>query len=735
MRASRQHAAVTFSGFCALVVVSVAAAALPPPPPVAPVRPVTDDYYGTQVSDPYRWMETADNPELDAWMKAQSDYTHAVIGAIPGHDALLKQIEDADGANTSVFWLTLGGNRFFYMKLLPGESIPTLDVREGLEGQERVLVDPKTLQQGDTHYSINYFRPSYDGRYVAYGLSPGGSEKSVLHVLDVETGKPLDEAINRVEGDGGFIPISWRPDGRSFFYYRENELGPNDPPSAKFQKSRDYLHVLGKDPSGDGDKAVFGYGLDKGIPVIPDQDALIVTSADSSYAFGLLTRNETTDLIDAIYAAPLKELGIKAHPWKKVSGVGDDVTGFAAHGDAIYILTHKDAPHFKLVTTSISHANFTKAQVVVPESTGVIKDVEAGKDGLYLRLLDNGLGRAERVPYKDGKAQGVNLPFAGTLADMVVDPRSDGAYLLMTSWTHSPLWYAYDASKDLATDTKLEPPSPVDFSGIESREVEAVSYDGTRVPLSIVMAKGTVLDGSHPLLLDGYGSYAIDLDPRFIAAYLPWLQHGGIYAVAHVRGGGERGEDWHQGGMKLTKLNTVFDFIACAQYLVDQHYTSPAHLAGIGTSAGGVTIGGAITWRPDLFAAAIDNVGMTDTLRVETTPNGPPNIVEFGSVTTPEGFHGLYAMSAYARVRDGTAYPAVLLMTGAHDPRVAPWIVAKMAARLQAANAGGKPVLLRVDYDAGHGIGSTRLQRDAQLADSFSFLLWQLGDPAYQPAK
>jgi prolyl oligopeptidase len=204
-------------------------------------------------------------------------------------------------------------------------------------------------------------------------------------------------------------------------------------------------------------------------------------------------------------------------------------------------------------------------------------------------------------------------------------------------------------------------------------------------------------------------------------------------AVAHVRGGGEYGEDWHKGGQKLTKLNTVFDFIACAQYLVDQRYTSPKYLAGQGASAGGVTVGGALTWRPDLFAVILDIVGMTDTLRVETTPNGPPNISEFGSVKTEEGFHGLYAMSAYARVRDGTPYPAVLLATGANDPRVAPWIIAKMAARLQAATSSGKPILLDVDYDAGHGIGSQRDQIRRLLADEMTFALWQFGEPGFQP--
>jgi prolyl oligopeptidase len=231
----------------------------------------------------------------------------------------------------------------------------------------------------------------------------------------------------------------------------------------------------------------------------------------------------------------------------------------------------------------------------------------------------------------------------------------------------------------------------------------------------------------------GYGSYGTTMTPSFSPTDLPWFNHGGIIAVAHVRGGGWSGEAWRKAGMKLTKLNTVFDFIACAEYLVEQHYTSPRYLAGKGSSAGGIAIGGAITWRPDLFVAAIDSHGSTDTLRMEFTPNGPPNIEEFGSVTTEEGFRGLYAMSAYEHVRDGVGYPAVLLETGAYDSRVEPWIVAKMAARLSAATSSHRPILFSMSDDSGHGMTSNRERDNSALANEMSFMLWQMGAPAFQP--
>jgi prolyl oligopeptidase len=305
----------------------------------------------------------------------------------------------------------------------------------------------------------------------------------------------------------------------------------------------------------------------------------------------------------------------------------------------------------------------------------------------------------------------------------------------MDSWTKAQTIYTYDSGSGQMTDTKLQPVGPFDSpTDLESVEVKAKSYDGTMVPLSIVYKKGTKLDGSNPTILDGYGAYGITTDPYFDPVFLAWYERGGILAFAHVRGGGEYGEEWHLAGKKLTKPNTWKDAIACAQYLIDQKYTSPAKLAIRGGSAGGVLVGRSITERPDLFAAAFDQVPMSDVVREEFSPNGPPNIPEFGTVKEPDGFKALYEMSPYAHIKDGTAYPAVMVTTGWNDPRVASWEPGKMAARLQAATSSGKPVLLRVDYDAGHGIGSTKTQRDETFGDMFSFGLWQFGVEGFQPA-
>jgi prolyl oligopeptidase len=297
----------------------------------------------------------------------------------------------------------------------------------------------------------------------------------------------------------------------------------------------------------------------------------------------------------------------------------------------------------------------------------------------------------------------------------------------LNSWTNSPALYEYDAKRSTPTDTKLIPPIPVDMSAIKSVTVKVKSHDGVLVPLVILYKQGIPRDGTSPTLLDGYGAYGSEnTSPYFAAIFLPWLERGGVLALAGVRGGGEYGEDWHLAGKQKTKPNTWKDFIATAEYLVQEKYTSPAYLAGEGASAGGILISNAIAERPDLFGAALIMVGVNDALRAETTANGVPNIPEFGTFTTKSGFEALLAMDGYLKITDGVKYPAVMLTAGINDPRVEPWMSAKMAARLQAASTSGKPVLLRVDYDAGHGIGSTKKQWNQQLADMWSFLFQQL---------
>ncbi|HTF68880.1 MAG TPA: prolyl oligopeptidase family serine peptidase [Edaphobacter sp.] len=349
------------------------------------------------------------------------------------------------------------------------------------------------------------------------------------------------------------------------------------------------------------------------------------------------------------------------------------------------------------------------------------------KDSLYVKVFDGASAALVRIPYgTSSKAVRISAPWPASIID--------ATSVSMSGWTHGPSYYRVMAGSSVFTRTDLAPPSPyTDVAGLVAKDVEVRAADGTTIPLSLVYKQGMVQDGKNPTFLWGYGAYGISQPPIFGPMLLPWFDHGGIYAVAHVRGGGELGEEWHKAGMMSTKPNTWNDAIACAEYLIAQRYTSSEKLALGGGSAGGILAGRALTERPDLFAAVLDMVPMSDTLRSERSANGANNISEFGSVKTSDGFRGLYAMSPYVHVKDDVHYPAVLLTTGINDPRVDPWQPAKMAARLQAANGGAKPILFRVDYDAGHGMDSTRKQLFEERTDYWTFLLWQMGEADFQP--
>jgi prolyl oligopeptidase len=699
-------------------------------PPVAPIQPVTDDYFGTRVVDNYRYLEDLKDPQVQAWMKAQAEYTHAQLDLLPGRQALLDRIHELSNSDTRRVAFVRRGQRYFYLLVEPNAGLPKLYYRDGFKGEENLLIDPATLGKGSsTHYSLDYFMPSWDGHRLAYGISAGGSEQSVMHVLEVDTGKVLDENISRTPNS----VVAWRPDNRSFFYLRYLKPTAETPRSQTLYNGRTYLHILGTHVDGEGDAVVFGRDVSARVDVPEGQGTYITVAPGSSFAIAVANHNMDQNP-STLFVAPLARVSASNTPWVKVADVADGVTQYALSADQLLFLSQKGAPRFRLLSTSLAHPDIRKPQVIVPEQSGVITNFALAREGLYVRERDGAVSHLLRASLDGKHMRPIALPFEGNVFGPTTDRLESGALFNMQSWVRPPVLFAYDPGTGTSSDTGLIPPSKVDASGLEAKEAFAVSYDGTRVPLSIIYKKGIQLDQTHPTIVRGYGSYGISQEANFEPVVLAWVERGGVLAVAHIRGGGEYGEDWHKAGFMQTKINTILDFIACGQYLVDAHYTTPKMLGAIGGSAGGITVGGALTWRPDLFGVILDLVGMSDALRTETEPNGPPNISEFGSVKTEAGFHGLYAMGAYEHVRDGTPYPAVMFSTGANDPRVAPWHMAKMAARVQAATSSGRPVLLRVDYDAGHGIGSTRSQREILQADLWSFALWQMGDPAFQPA-
>ena len=689
-------------------------------PPKAAVHELTDTYFGTKIVDPYRWMEDSKSPETAAWMKGQADYTRSYLDRLPLRTELLKRFEELSDVGVRVSGIQRAGNLYFYYRLAPGENDRRLYVREGFKGAERLLIDPDKLSAPGRRYSIDSYNPSVDGKYVSYTISLGGSENGEMRIVETATGRDLGERIDRARFGAGV----WLPEGRSFLYNRLQKLAPNAPPTDLYQKSRVYLHNLGTNP--DTDRAVFGYEVNPNIKIGPTPLPFATVPIGSRYVFAIVNSGVSPN--SEYYVTTFDRLGETPIPWTRIASLDDDVATIDVHGDDLYLLTYKNTPRYKVVHINLARPDLAKAETIFPGSEAVVTNIGAAKDAVYVQTLDGGVGRLWRVDYKGGPSKPIKLPYEGTAFIGWTDQETEGLLFGLTSWTKSLAYLAYNPTTESASDTKLVPSIPIDMSSIETKSVKAKSYDGTMIPLVILYKRGLKRDGTNPTLLDGYGAYGItNTEPFFATGFLPWLERGGVIAMAGVRGGGEYGEEWHLAGKESTKPNTWKDFIACAEYLINERYTSAAHLSGMGGSAGGILIGNSIAERPDLFGAAVDAVGDNNALRFETTSNGVPNIPEFGSVKTEEGFKALLAMDAYHKVKDGVKYPAVLLTTGINDPRVEPWMSAKMAARLQAASASGKPVLLRVDYDAGHGFGSTKRQRNEQNADIYAFLFQQLG--------
>ncbi|HUG23060.1 prolyl oligopeptidase family serine peptidase [Piscinibacter sp.] len=703
-----------------------AALAADPTAPATPRADVTDTYHGVTVTDPYRWMEDMNHPQWKAWLKTQADHAAAVLARIPGRDTLRQRIAELSDAGESVFALERRGARVFYLKSEPGHDSPRLYVRRNLGAPERLLLDPHAVPRQPGRHSIDFHTPSPDGRLVAVGLSVGGSEDSVLRVFDVASGRFLREAIR---GAGLNDGVSWRPDQRSFFYNRTPPAGA-DGGAERYNKSAVYLHVLGRDPA--KDPAVFGWGVTPSRRFDAPDVPYVFTTPGSPWAHAVVLHGDAPER--SSYVAPLSKVNGPDTPWRRVIDPADAVLHATLAGNRLFAISTRGASRGRLVSHDLGRP--TRAPVeVIPQGQAVLRRTALTSDALVIEALDGGVSRLTRVPLGRGTPAALPLPFDAIVRDFEGEPTSADLLVRMEGWTRAASIHRI-AADGRATDTGLQKPLPLDTSGIEARRVMVKSADGTAIPLSILMRKGLALDGSHPTILFGYGAYGISMEPRFSAQRLAWLERGGVLAVAHVRGGGEFGADWHNAGRVIhgNKQNTIGDFIACAEYLVSTGYTSRAKLAGTGGSAGGITIGAAITQRPELFAAAQSAVGLSDMLRMELTPNGPPNIAEFGTVANPDHFKTMFAISPYHRVTDGTPYPGVIVTTGANDPRVDAWLPGKMAARLQAATTSGRPVLLRVDFDAGHGMGSTKSQYVSELADVWSFFLWQMGEPGFQPA-
>jgi prolyl oligopeptidase len=677
---------------------------------VARVEPVTDTHFGEKVDDRYRWMENDKDPDWLPFLKNQNAWTRSVLDTLPLRGELLARIQQLSGDVTAVSRIERAGSRTFFQQRPAGTNNFKLFVQE--KGKTRLLVDPTTLDTATSHYSLDWWGASPDGSKLAYGLSKDGSEDSVLHIMDVASGAILPERIANTQS----ASPSWLEDSSGFFY---NQLTGKVNTPERYLDSRARFHRVGDDPA--RDRIVMARGLDRAVKYENIQMPIVVATPHSRHALLILAdvRQETRVLI-----APLQDVLKGRARWTAVADFADEVTGADLQGDDLYLLSNRGHPRGRILKVSAQSPSVKSAREVVAESGLVLQGMVRAKDGLYVRAMDGGIGRVLRLD-ANGRLANIPLPFDGTVPALAADPDAPGALMLLSGWLTPTAVWSIDAAGKLA-DTGLTPKPAIDTSPYTTERRFATAKDGTKIPYSLVYRKGLKKDGRNPAFISAYGSYgAAAYTPSFVGRSLALIDQGAIVGFANVRGGGEYGRDWHKAGQLGNKPNTWRDLIAVVEDMHKEGFTAPAHTAIGGRSAGGIPTGMALTERPDLFAAVVSGVGWHNPLRYVAEQNGFAEEPEWGAIRDKAGFAALKSIDSYQAVKDGGKYPAVLLTTGVTDPRVAPFHPAKMAARLQAASASGKPVLLRVDFDAGHGMGSTRAQQDAEAADTYAFILAQ----------
>ncbi len=691
------------------------------PYPSAQKIPVTDTLYGKIVVDDYRWMEDVKSERTLSWLKAQAELTENLLKKIPGRQALLADFRKLDTINkVSISYPNKGGNRYFYKKTLAGENEGRLYYREGKTGKDILLFDPKTYGEGKNTY---WYSPSHDGRKIALILGDvGNNDVKRVKTMYVDTKKYYPEEVYPVLGGVGV----WTPDDKGYFY---TEPSTSDPQSTQlFQHMKLKYHEVGTPM--EKDKLLISAATNSGIGLNESDYAFNNYSDDDKYIISAWY--EGGNLGAKIYITSAKNLDNPQ--WKQVVDKTDDVTAMILRNDSAYLLTRKNTPNYKIIVRSVDDPG-KKERVVVPEGKDNIQWMASSKDYLFYQTTDGVNSSIYQYTFLTGKLQKVNLPFTGTAWIAPANTKSNECMLMLSSWKQPQTTYDYDVNTGALKLSAFN--IMVKYPGADQlvvEEVEAKSHDGVMVPLSIIYNRNLKKNGDNIVYLRGYGSYAATFLPWFDPMNLALLNRDVVIAVAHVRGGGEKGDAWYKGGLKATKPNTWKDFIACAEYLVQKKFTSPKQIIGEGTSAGGIMIGRAMTERPDLFGVAVNDVPVSNPLRGEFRPNGLLDAKEFGTLKDSSETMGLLEMDTYEHIQKGVSYPAVLAVAGLNDTRVPFWQPGKMVARMQDLNPGNKPVMMLVSFDAGHWTDD-KLIGFRNYANRYAFALWQTGHKDFQIKK
>jgi prolyl oligopeptidase len=678
-------------------------------PPIAPVKPVEEQVQGHNIVDPYRWLEDANSAETKKWVSEQDAYTRSMLDPLPGREQMHKRLTELMSVG-SISAPEIGGPYYFYTRRDGTQNQPALLVREGLHGNDRTLVDVNQLAADGT-IALDWWTASEDGKYVAYGTSPSGSEDSTLHVVETATGKLLGDSIPRARA----ASIAWKLDNSGFFYTRY----PNKGDVAKGEDvyyRHIFYHALGADPK--NDRLIFGEGRDPqdwpDVDLSNDGRWLLITVAQG------WTKTEVF----------LQDLQSGTAPVRITEGKNFLYGGEVFNG-RIFITTNEDAPRYRLFTADAAAPSRANWKEIIPQNDAVLQGA-AVVNGLLLTRYEKNASSQMRLFAIDGKPLGdIALPDIGTVYGLGGKWNRKEAFFAFHSFTVPDSVYQIDLAKRGTSLWKKVDAPGIDPDKYDVKQVWFNSKDGTRVPMFVIHKKGLELNGKNPTLLTGYGGFNVSLTPEFRGDRYLWLEHGGVFAIANLRGGAEFGEDWHRAGMLGKKQNVFDDFIGAAEYLISQRYTDKDHLAIRGGSNGGLLMGAALTQRPDLFRAVVCQVPLLDMLRYQNFQIAKLWVPEYGSSDDPQQFNWLYAYSPYHHVKAGTEYPAILFMTADTDTRVDPMHAKKMAALMQAQAANGqsreRPILLRVDTKAGHGAGKPIAKQIDDLIDIYSFLFWQLG--------
>ena len=710
---------VTFVFGFVLVAVATHTVAAWAEAPKTPRRPVVDTYHGVKVTDPYRWLEDDDDPEVRQWSAAENAHARSILANLPDVEAIRKGVTALMSAEFPSYWnVQYRGGKYFATKDQPPKQQPMIVVVDSLDdlSTERVVVDPNEIDAtGKT--AIDWSVPSPDGKLVAVSLSQGGSEAGDVHVFATDTGQEVFEVVPHSNTGTAGGDLAWTPDSKGFYYTRHPWPGEKPEADRGFYQQV-YFHKLGTPAKADR------YELGRDFPRIAE------IQLDADVATGrVLASVQNGD--GGEFAHYLRSPDGK---WTQFSKFGDrTVQAFFGRHDDLFLVSLLGAPRGKVEHIAIADLSKKKPQTIIAQGDDAITTsfigpptMTATPDRLYIVYQ---LGGPSEIRAFDHRGKRVTAPRQLALASTYELEPLDGNDLLFgsVSYLEPDARYVFHAAEGSTEKTALASRSPVDLSDAEVVREFATSLDGTKVPVNIIMRKGTPRDGKNPLLATGYGGYGVSTVPHYQPLYRVLLDQGVIVAVANIRGGAEYGESWHLEGNLTKKQNVFDDFTAVLRHLIERKYTSPDHLAIIGGSNGGLLIGAVLTQHPELPQVVVSSVGLYDMLRSELSANGEFNITEFGTVKDPDQFRALYAYSPYHHVVDGESYPAVLMLTGANDPRVEPSQSRKMIARLQAANGSDEPILLRTSSESGHGVDTPLAERIEETVDMLAFIFDKLG--------